>query len=133
MSTVWARVRAIAAITCSTISSGIIGVGAVGPRVHVAVAAGHVAELADVDLEDLQRARPQRSPGQGLELDPLALPLERHRGERAELLGGRGERRSAPAQRRRRTRGPAVVGEIVGDRLERRQGKDFIYIPNLRT
>ena len=31
--------------------------GAVGPGVDVAMAAGHVAQLADVDLEDLERGR----------------------------------------------------------------------------
>ena len=39
----------------------------IGPGVDVAVAAGHVAEAADVDLEDLERRRPEPGPAAGPE------------------------------------------------------------------
>ncbi len=39
----------------------------VGPGVDVAVAAGHVAEAAHVDLEDLERRRPEPGPAAGPE------------------------------------------------------------------
>ena len=82
------------------------GVGAIGTRIHVTVAARHVAELAEVHLEDLERVRAKpavtvqfqrvlevgfrpvavrdRNPGQGVELG-----VGRHEGEPA---GGHGLR-----------------------------------------
>src|SRR5690606_6631469 len=85
------------------------GVGAVGAGIDVAVPARQVAELPDVDLEDLERRRRERGPAARGEVGVEAAGAggaarDRDGAERAELLGGRGQRRPARAEARRALR-----------------------------
>ena len=73
-------------------------VGPVGPGVDVAVPARHVAELPEVDLEDLDRARAQGVPAgrreSAREVSPVRGPGQVHRLHRGDLHLRDGQRRA---------------------------------------
>ena len=92
-------------------------VGAVGPGVDVAVPAGHVAELAEVDLEDLERrggagAPPSR--GEGREQSPACADAVRSTPSSA--------RAAASARRGRARRERELDGARPGRRLGQASG-----------
>ena len=76
-------------------------VAAVGPCVHVAVAAGHVAQLAEVDLEDFEGGGRERVPIRALRerlvevARPIMLACERARScsSRSSASGARRDER----------------------------------------
>ena len=105
-------------------------VGPVRTRVHVAVAARHVAQLAEIHLEDLQARRPQPRPGVAVELDAPAVARERHRGQHLELARRRGERRLAPGEAQRGARRRLVVLQVGGDFLEKYGDARVHYMPS---
>src|SRR5690606_27334554 len=87
----------------------------VRPRVDVAVAARHVAELADVDLDDLERRgaealAPARGGEVGREVARAGGAAEGDGVEDAQLGRGRRQRRAAGAEARRGAR-PLGDGE----------------------
>ena len=83
---------------------------AIGPGVHVAMAAGHVAEPPHVDLEDLERRGPQLGPSARPEGRVEIAAGQRERLEEPELGRGGGERSAA------RPEAPGSLGARVQGR-----------------
>ena len=97
----------------------------VRPGVHVAMPARHVAQLADVDLEDLQRRRreallPAARHEVAVEAARPARPeVQGHGVERSDLRGGLRQRRAAGVQ----ARGPLRAVHHVGQEFGREDGE----------
>jgi hypothetical protein len=89
-------------------------IGAVGARVDVAMAARHVAKLADIDLEDLELCRRQALAHHPIEFDAFAIALQRHISEQPKLGLGRREGQTPLPQALGRPRRPAVGRDVFG-------------------
>jgi hypothetical protein len=97
------------------------GVGPVRPGIHMAMAASHITQLAEVDLKDFQFCRPQFS-CQHLELDRGTFFLNPERSQNPELFRGGGQRRAAPPQGAVRTRRATVLRQVLSHAFKGHDG-----------
>jgi len=94
----------------------------------MAVSARHVAQLADVDLEDLEFRRLQRAVNEAIELHAAAVALQRQLRQQMKLFLRRGERRPAPLEAQRGSRRRSIARQIGTDFLQTQDKLDWLHL-----